>query len=372
MTIRAGHAVVAALLAVGACYQDVPLGGGGGGGGDGGPGIDAAAGSACFGHAPMFQFCAATAGALVLDQDIDTDTCMSGDTPGLVVTSAGTTVCAFVADTIQVMGVSASGDALPLVLAARSLLELDGLSASSLRTNAGGPGASSYEVSCLGRVAPKLNGGGAGGAYLSGGGDGGSADGMGGLDEGQSSPAFEAGCAGGGANGSTTVALPGGIVYAISLDTLSGSGTIDADGAGGNGGGAGQSDGFGGNGGGAGGLIALDAPKLELGGLRLVAIGGGGGGGATTTTAGTSADDPSPLKPTPSAPGASANVVMGTTGGGSGSTVATTPGGRGGNGTLGTSGGGGGGGGAGYVITIGAVITAPALSFPEPTVIPPT
>lgn len=198
-------------------------------------------------------------------------------------------LCALEAETITVTEyVTVTGER-PLVLVATRSIEITApLDASSKRGTRTGAGA---QMTCAGGAGTNGitgAGGGAGGTFGYAGGPGGAGEAGGANPRPGGSPtsvvpqtAIYGGCAGG-AGGivsglSAAGGAGGGAIYAIAGERIhvTGTGMINASGAGGS---AGLTR-NGGGGGGAGGFIALDAPEIVLDGAVFARGGGGGGGG---------------------------------------------------------------------------------------------
>ncbi|HWO22715.1 MAG TPA: hypothetical protein VNO30_28340 [Kofleriaceae bacterium] len=291
-------------------------------------------------------------------QQIDTDTepacltVMSGTVEACALVHASIEIAA--AATLRVVGKR------PLVLAAaRSISVLGTIDAASALGKPAGAGAE--PKSCTSPMVPGNGAGGAGGSF----GGAGGAGGNGGGNAGAPPPPpvgtvteLRGGCAGGRGGASSMQPLPGaggGAVYLAAREQIIVDGRINASGAGGAGG---MTSGFGavgGAGGGAGGLIGLDAPSITGGGT-MFANGGGGGGGAGALMPGTAGGESPDAK----------TAALGGTGsarGGDGS-IGTGLGGTRGSDAGGAGGGGGGGGGAGVIYVRGTLSVSGALSPP--------
>ena len=324
----------------------------------------------CYGTLVTRCYDAPPAGALALSSTIDTSTDVRCDA---VAQPDGTEVCVVAGATIVVeaAGFTAAG-ARPLVLLAAETITVTGTLDVASRSATLGAGANPAACGTPGDGATgRHGGGGAGGSFGTRGGIGGV--GGGGPGEGGNPGVANApvdtltvrgGCPGG-AGGQGAAALPGaggaggGAVYLIAGTSITVDGAIQASGSG-----AAatpvNSMSSGGGGGGAGGLVALEAPAIDVIGT-VVAHGGGGGEGGGETAGGAPGDNGSVFN-------AAANGGAGMSEGGDGGrgSVADTAPTSGSPGTQGTGqhgGGGGGGGGAGVVWAKGT-LTGTSISPP--------
>lgn len=245
----------------------------------------------------------------------------------------------------------------PLVLASTSTLVVRGtIDASSVLQKP--PGGGGNPALCMpGAMSGATGAGGAGGSYGGRGGRGG--------DNGSQPAApvpldhIQGGCPGSRGVGSQLAAggAGGGAVYLIAKEQIVVDGAINASGAAGD---ASTGAGFGSNGGGgggAGGLIGLDAPTISGGGT-LFANGGGGGSGSSTLFPGM------PGTESPSATVAGRGGTSNNNGNGGDGSLGSQLDGR--NGLDGMNAGGGGGGGAGMIYVHGAYsITGPVSPPPR-------
>lgn len=160
----------------------------------------------------------------------------------------------------------------------------------------------------------------------------------------------------------------GGSVQITARDSITLSGSIQANG----GGGAGAVSvavgattyGAGGGGGGAGGVIFLEGPVVTVGSTaRLCANGGGGGGGAAGMAGQAGTATAGAFSCTSTAPNGGTGYANAGAGGSGGSVVG--PSGTAGNDTTAGSPGGGGGGGGGSVGRIGVRATTPMIMTPQ-------
>lgn len=260
-------------------------------------------------------------------------------------------LCVVAATTIAVNAPLRATGSRPLVLIATETIFLDSLlDVGSHRGDQAEAGAGADPTVCFdaGAVPPGSGGGGAGGSFGSLGGAGGDGQGAGGQ------PGLLAGAAelrggcpgqpGQGASGGGHEGHGGGAVLLIAGTEISAGGGINAAGESGDGA---TTTMAGGGGGGAGGMIAFDAPRVDIGNLVL-ATGGGGGEGSGESDMGNRGADPSSVV---SAAGGS----RGTPEGGDGGDGAASLPARGGSPgvVLGAARAGGGGGGGGNGIVIG-------------------
>lgn len=176
---------------------------------------------------------------------------------------------------------------------------------------------------------------------------------QGGSGGGRGSPGTTARSAGGGGGG--------GALQITALGSLEITGTINAGGAGADGGLASATDGGSGAGGGAGGGILLEAPTVTIGATAIVvANGGGGGGGGGTTQAGLPGNN-ALVSTNPTDGGGSGEITGGS--GGTGGALTSPPD----VGADGMTNGGGGGAGVGAIVirgnmrTIGGTISPAAV-----------
>ena len=322
--------------------------------------IDAPPGATCVGSG-AFEVCLAP-DVPVVDQtltgtfDTDTGPCANPNDVGFTTNGLHPAVCFVIGTSITVNGLDVRG-VRGLVLVSTGSITITGTV--DLSPNSGNPG-SGARPTCTFGSNPGEKAGGAGGSFQGIGGQGGNgqeAGGTAGMVE-MSPSAFHGGCPG--QNGSGDAGAPGlggGAFYAGASASLTLSGaTIDASGAGGEGGDT-QS---GGGGGGSGGLVYLHggASTTAVGAI-VMANGGGGGGAGTNNTAGQTGSDPDRTDPT--AVPAGGDSPGGGGNGGPGFPGAT----RGGqDSTDSNQGGGGGGGGSGHIVTNRALTDA--LVSPAP------
>ncbi len=260
-------------------------------------------------------------------------------------------VCALIATNIDIQGTVEVSGPLPLVLVATGQINVYGSLIVSSTEDSGGAGADWTACPTL-MLAGGGGAGGAGGTLDSNvsGGAGGQSLVPGPLAMRPTSPPFASlhgGCEGGtGALGVLPPTDAGGAVY-LMASAITITGGIEANGAPGAGGAVGNGGGYGG---GSGGMVALDAPTIDVTGGMVRALGGGGGGGGGGNGGGaTGSGDKG---------GTPADATAGFGGDGYAMQIEAFPGGPGGgisNGPIGGGGGGGGGGGAILVFTAGAV-----------------
>ncbi|HEX7836853.1 MAG TPA: hypothetical protein VF469_05285 [Kofleriaceae bacterium] len=288
--------------------------------------------------------------------------------------------CFVVGDTVIVASLKATGSR-PLVIVARSQINVMGLLDVASHRMSGTEGAGSQPTDCKpfgrnpGNGQPNGGGGGgAGGSFMFPGADGGTGDGV--NHQGGQAPSSDVGaptrlrggCPGQPGNGGkpNDAGAGGGAVYLVSAGEISISGKINASGAGGGGGDATD----GGGGGGSGGTIVLyGSPVTTMATTVLLANGGGGGGGGSTGPAkGVNGVDPGFGVPITAALGGGGGILNGGTGGDGGSGYAQSS--NAGTGTSGDTGagGGGGGGGGGYIQSNQDL--APAVLSPATTIRP--
>jgi hypothetical protein len=320
------------------------------------------------------QVCLGTLVPVCFDDTVDkidlpliVDTGSASDCPFVVTPANGSSeLCVITARTIDLSGhtLRAVGPR-PLVIAAidtititNGNIDVSSPTGPGLRT---GAGADAFEcgVQMNGTPDDTGAGGGAGGSFGASGGPGASgSNGSAGAQPGMKLPieTLHGGCAGtsGGAGAQTVGGVGGhggGAVYLVAgtLIMMDGSSNVFAAGGGG-GGGAVRA---GGGGGGSGGMIALEAPTVQVDCL-LAANGAGGGGGSNTGT-GDDGKDGTQLNFMSVAAGGAAD--MGGGGGGGAGSTATLP--DGSAGFAGPSGSGGGGGGAVGVIWLRGDVNGP-------------
>jgi hypothetical protein len=323
---------------------------GDGAGGDG-PGVNCIGGGllqVCPDPPPSSEF------AVVGPQQLDTAT----DPACVTMKSGSVEVCAIVrgsidiaaAATLRVIGPR------PLVLASMSTISV--LGAIDVASVLGKPpGGGADPQGCQLIAPPGAGAGGAGGSFGGSGGNGGTGGSMA-PPRVTTLTEIRGGCAGGmgGGKGALPAGTGGGAVYLMARDSILIAGRINASGAGGSG--ADNSATSGGSGGGAGGLIGLDAPSISGSGT-LFANGGGGGGGSGLLTAG----KPGTESPDAKSPGLGG---AGNGGGGNGSVGTALSGSPGVDGQAG----GGGGGGAGVIYARGMLTISGAISPPVGLVTP--
>jgi hypothetical protein len=296
--------------------------------------------------------------AVVGPQAIDT-----GTDPACVTMRSGTVeVCAIVRGSIEIAAAATLRvvGPRPLVLASMSTISV--LGAIDAASYLGKPAGAGGDPQPCQLIAPPAGaGGGAGGSFGGNGGNGGSGGSMA-PPRVTTLTEIRGGCAGGigGDKGAQPAGSGGGAIYLIARDSILISGRINASGAGG--GGADNSITSGGSGGGAGGLIGLDAPSISGAGT-LFANGGGGGGGGGLFIAGKPGTESTDAK----SPGLGGSGSGGGDGG-DGSVGTTLDGASGLNGPSGA--GGGGGGGAGAIYARGMFTVAGAISPPATIVTP--
>jgi len=258
-------------------------------------------------------------------------------------------ICIIAGRNVKITGSVSVVGARPLALFASEGVSVAGMALLDVGSHAmtSGPGANDQACASIDDLVAAA--GTAGGTFGGQGGDGGAS---GGANPPASPPGpqpdhVRGGCAGGRPSNASGASSGGG-VYIYSETTIVISGAIDAGGAGG----AGGSLNDGGGGGGAGGLIALDAPTIQLDTFAaLRACGGGGGAGGGMLNKGAPGHDGG----SDSAGGAG----NGADGGIGGCQVPAAAGAQGGS----LTGGGGGGGGAGFILT-SAPITGTAIEPP--------
>jgi hypothetical protein len=321
-------------------------------GGDGAP--------ACFGT--LAEVCldrTSVAAWLAIAGSIDTST----DARCKVIAQPqNTELCVIAADTLVITGDARVRGGRVLVLLATSTLSIEAtLNGSSTRGGAAGPAAGDCASLAGSEGSTTTGGGGGGGGSFGGPGGQGGLGYLGGAGGGVAPTLVAArlrgGCAGGLGGAGTGVAAAGGAgggaLYLLAGTQLamSATGAVFAGGAGGEGA---RSRG-GGGGGGSGGLIALEAPVIEIRGM-VAANGGGGGEGAGVSTPGNDGEDGLESR-LPAHGGANGTTRGGDGGdGAAGATLAGTDGSPGAYLNLDGGGGGGGGGGAGMIWIKGVVI----------------
>jgi hypothetical protein len=386
-------AISLASLLVASCGH-FKFGNGGVDTGDGG--VDAAApcyetnllGSVCFKQALTEALDVSDPRSIVTSSMVSDSRCTEiRERPGLP------TLCILAYKTITIGNTLRATGPNPLVLIAAESISISG--SIDVSSQEGGPlGAGARDCSSAdtdgppgqpASPAPDGGGGGAGGSLGSRGGAGGMS-GLGAIEGGQPALAMDptvlvGGCSGGRGgegvpvtgNGGAAGGFGGGAVYlfAGASITVSGTGQINASGAGGSGGSGGSQSCGGGGGGGSGGMIGLEAPSITVTGAVYANGGGGGGGGGPPL-------ESDSVIPTP---GDSGSRSMGPSLAGKGGAGGNHDGGNGGrgskdasDGTPGENGktypqpsGGGGGGGAGVIRvfrtapgSLGGMISPPA------------
>jgi hypothetical protein len=252
-----------------------------GDGGHTGPTADA---RQCFGSLAQLCLTSPPSGNVVIAAAIDTS---SDPRCATVAQPTGPELCVISGGAVQVTGTVATSGARPLVVVAGSTLTISGtLDASSTVAGAVGAGADPAECSAPTPPAAGTGGGGPGGSFGAVGGAGGDSQFGGSSLPAAAQPLsyVRGGCAGsdgtvdarfglGGAGG--VAGRGGGAIYLVAGTQIGISGSVFASGAGGSTGG-GYS---GGGGGGTGGMIAIEAPTVDLSGATIAANGGGGAGG---------------------------------------------------------------------------------------------
>ncbi|MGE5186711.1 MAG: hypothetical protein ACM31C_31875 [Acidobacteriota bacterium] len=340
----------------------------------------------CFGKDLNLCLSAMPSGAITLPgaNPLDTDT--DANCTEVVAQTNGPAVCVIAGATITVNADMTATGSRPLALIATDTVTMNAtIDVSSTSGGRTGAGASAAPCAVTENGTPDAHGGGggAGGSFGASGGAGGKGDnndqngGTGGVGGSAplpiAPPPLRAGCAGGnGGNGDGTHpggagGASGGAIAIIAGTRIQIGASVYASGAGG-GAGTGNNSTLdvqcgGGGGGGSGGMIALDAPTIQVGGV-LAANGGGGGGGGGDNGTGTGGSD-----------GSTVLYSSIANGGGGGGMGPDQTGGGGGNGAAGAvaanaggsvkAGGGGGGGGLG-VIWVHGTLSAANLS-PSPT-----
>ncbi len=306
--------------------------------------LDAPPGAFCGGT--FAHVCIASAPTVVVNlngQAIDTD-----GTAICTPLVGGSTIdaCVVAGMSVQINGTVRATGSRPLVLLSSGTVLIAGT------LDLSGGGANSNPSAC----GPAGNGGqlagGAGGSYASTGG----AGGRGTVSMANPDPALplttlHGGCNGG--DGSQSTAAGGGAGGAVDLIgmQIAVGGSINASGAGGQGGAIAQ----GGAGGGSGGLVVLDSVSINVSG-SVIAQGGGGGAGGGTVGSGKSGEDPTTVGV--AAPG-------GTEGSGGGSGGSGGVAGAGQDGAASVSfGAGGGGGSTGFVHATSSPMGAIRISPP--------
>jgi hypothetical protein len=325
---------------------------------------------------------------LILDtQLLDTDaasTCTQIE-PQLT----GRDLCVIAATNISVTGVVTTTGSRPLVLAALGSIRIEGTGIIDVSSTGTRVGAGAGDASCdllvhragTGEGDSGGGGGGAGGGFGTLGGGGGRGDdndnqpptphkgiaGTAGVVQ-PNPTTLRGGCRGGSGGGGANNILavgpsggdPGGAVSLIARGTIVITGNVFSSGGGGRA--RSGSTGFmdGGAGGGSGGMIAIDAPMIEITGI--VAANGGAGSGGGDINGGVPGPPGSTTGWNTRALGGDGDPCCGARGGdGTGGAFATPTGGG-----IDISGGGGGGGGAGVVWIDGTVTGATQVS-PAPT-----
>jgi len=320
--------------------------------------------STCFGTGLVKPcFSPVPAGEVNLTEAIDTDTSPLCATD---VTGADG-LCVIAGERILIGVPIAATGSRPLVLVARSTIEIGGvLDVASHHATSGPPymtrqiGAGAGMAACDAGAAPtegQGGGGGAGGSFGGAGGNGGNAPGggTGGVPSAtQAVATLRGGCPGqSGIRGSFGAGgHGGGVVYLIAETSIAISGRINASGEGGLGAIMGNA---GAGGGGSGGMIGLDAPAIMNTGVVFANGGSGGeGSGATNAFPGRLGPEPTGAASSPPTPNSSPNGGDGGGGSAGGTAAGDANGGRGGDGTdvSGFIGGGGGGGGGTGVIKV--------------------
>jgi hypothetical protein len=256
----------------------------------------------------------------------------------------------------------------PLIIAAGSGIQIDGVLDAGSHSGSGISGAGANPASCgpstggTGGSGNSGTGGGGGGGYSGAGGAGGSGDfnctglpaciqhgGAAGVSIVQPRT-IAGGCSGGASGGNAGIFAHGGVgggaILLASKTTISVNGRVLAGGGGGSGDtSTGQSTG--GGGGGAGGFIGLEAPQLTVAGTAVITANGGGGGGGDDVAGVTSGGADGRPDGNAATGGLTTSTTSGTSGG-----LGSTQSNRGGSSPPAGSpngGGGGGGGGAGFI-----------------------
>jgi len=322
------------------------------------PGEQTGDAMACFGT--LARACIDTSGAQDLDlrDNINTD----GDPKCIAVSHPGESpdLCVIVGANVRVETVVATGDRALVIVAIGDVEIMGRLDVSSQRGTRRGAGAGMC-ASGNGQTGI-AGGGGAGGSFGGVGGAGGLAFGSNG---GMALPVqpvtnVHGGCGGGHGGGGIAMGCAagdgGGAVSIVSTTRIQVNGQILANGAGGVGGGTEA----GGGGGGSGGLVALEAPSLEVPGQVIANSGGGGEGGAGA--AGNAGNDGQTQFDNPANGGSGSTAAGGD--GGAGTALIVVDGAAGSMGTS-NAGGGGGGGGAGVVWVQGTLTGSRISPAPE-------
>jgi hypothetical protein len=337
-----------------------------GGGSDGSGSADCSTKFGSFGkngNAGWFQYCAVP-GVVTFSGT----TAINTDEPGMCA-SHETFACLIEGGTITLNGVITVSGTRPLILAASTEIDINGILDVSSSQAANGPGADPLTCPITGTGGTGASGfgggGGAGGSWSSSGGNGGrggggpfAVDGGAAVGPSNAPTTLLGGCAGGSGGPSTSGSgggrggAGGGAVYLMSpqivLDAASLIESVGMFGTGGVSGGMATGSG-GGAGGGTGGLIVFDTAALMLpsvGGL-VFANGGGGGAGGDATANGMAGMRS--IGPTMAGSGGKSSASNGGGVGGAGA-LGTAPAGMGSDGTVSLAGGGGGGGGEGFIL----------------------
>jgi hypothetical protein len=323
-------------------------------------------------------------GSLDTDKSDANDPCLKNQPTSWIASQPA--ACIIVGGSVTLGALRVTGSR-PLVVVADSRIDVGGLVdiASHRNPSAAGAGAAAAG-DCQSFVSAPGNGaaggaGGAGGSFMFPGGNGGTGDGTN-QPGGQAATGLvgapsrlRGGCAGqpgaGGIPGDAGAG--GGAVYLVSAGTIaiSGTGIINASGAGG----GGENAQHGGGGGGTGGMIALYAPSITTAAATiLIANGGGGGGGSAQSGVmmkGQDGHEPTLAIPIVPALGGTGGVLVAADGGDGGNgypALASTIPGLGGLAGDSGAGGGGGGGGGGHIRAnqaLGsAAVSPPAVPWP--------
>ena len=288
--------------------------------------------------------------------------------------AAATQVCVIAAYRIEITRAVRVRGRRPLALVAVDDLMITNAGSIDVKSRDGAVGAGSSVAMCDVKDGSAGGGGAAGGSFAQKGGSGGIGGGAGGPS-GVAANAIgldvvRGGCRGG-TGGASAAGNAGGVggdsggaIYLIAGGAISVSGTIEASGGQGGGGALDSSGrGGGGGGGGSGGLIALDAPMVEITKTaKLSANGGGagGGGGSTVGMAGLDNDAFGGSYPWISLGG------LGGSSGGSGGVGGQVSSPYGNAGAPAQGGGGGGGGGVGFIRLYGERLGAGTALSPAP------
>jgi hypothetical protein len=387
---------LALLLALGGCDAvfglDTPkLHDAGGGGSDSGS-ADCSSMVGLYGkngNAGWFQYCAVPGVRTFSNTTlIDTD-----DTSGMTCAGHEPFACLIESGTITLNGLVTVTGTRPLILAASTVIDINGILDVSSSPAGNGPAANPQLCSQNGTGATGMagigggGGGGAGGSWSSMGGNGGRSGGrgLGVVGGGAAMPSdsptmLRGGCAGAsggvatGGSGGGRGGSGGGAVYLMSpqivLDATSQIESVGMFGTGGVSGGAATGSG-GGAGGGTGGLIVFDTEMLQLppsGGLVFANGGGAGAGGDAMTNGMTGMRSNAPGM---AGTGGLATVAGGGVGGTGALGIAAAGTGGDGGGSTEHAGGGGGGGGQGFILlfTMGDAPNPTDTRFSPPFII---